>query len=469
MELRNPTLMQMVGRLLNLCSILHVILANEPVLCLYDGYRGDAVMSGTLKRSISVWQGIALYVGAVIGSGILILPGMTAGIAGTGALFAWGGMIVLSIPLASTFALLATAYPSAGGVSTFVEKAFGRYAGALIGWFYFIAASAGQFIVPLTGGIYVTYVFHLPNIIAFVIAGALLVGSVIGNYLGLQTSGKVQLATSGLIVVVLLSTILFAIPSMHASQLSVHLSTGSFASIGKAAMLIFWSFFGWEAIASLAPEFRHTERDVMRATWGGIVIVGVLYFGIALAVVGTHSYGPGWQTMAEAMNSASLAQVMSNTIGRSGAVVTAVLALVICLGTTNAFVASISRLAYALAHEQLAPAWMDNIHERSSVPRRAVLLVGALAAIGMVVTYVLHLRMSELVYVPNSLGIATYILGTAAGVRLLRSWVGRSLAAVACALCVTAYPFVGTFVYIPLAVGVLCVAYILWRTRYERS
>lgn len=91
-------------------------------------------MKENLKTSISVWQGIALYVGAVIGSGILILPGMTAGVAGANALFSWGGMIFLSIPLAYTFALLAREYPSAGGVSTFVEKAFGRYVGALIGW-----------------------------------------------------------------------------------------------------------------------------------------------------------------------------------------------------------------------------------------------------------------------------------------------------------------------------------------------
>ncbi|GIN92847.1 hypothetical protein J22TS1_38980 [Siminovitchia terrae] len=66
-------------------------------------------------------------------------------------------MVVFSIPLAYTFALLAKEYPYSGGISTFVEKAFGRYASAIIGWFYFIAAIAGQVIVPLTGGIYVIY------------------------------------------------------------------------------------------------------------------------------------------------------------------------------------------------------------------------------------------------------------------------------------------------------------------------
>lgn len=425
-------------------------------------------MSGTLKRSISVWQGIALYVGAVIGSSILILPGMTAGIAGVDALISWGGMILLSIPLAYTFAFLAREYPSVGGVSTFVEKAFGRYAGALIGWFYFLGASAGQFIVPLTGGVYVTYVFHLQHVVAFVIAALLLIGSVTGNYLGLRTSGKVQLVTSGLIIVVLLATIGTAIPFMHVPTLSPHVSRSTWGMVGRASMLIFWSFFGWEAIASLAPEFNSPERDVMRATWGAIAIVGVLYFGIALAVIGTHSYAAGQYSMAEAMNNASLAQVMAGTIGRSGEVVTAIMALVICLGTTNAFVASISRLAYSLSHERLAPAWFDHISEQRATPQRAVLLVGGLAGIGLFLTYVFNLSMSELVYIPNSLGIATYILGTAAGVRLIRSWLGKVYAGIAFVLCLAAYPFVGTFVEIPIVVAILCIGYVLWRNRAER-
>lgn len=420
-----------------------------------------------MKRSISVWQGIALYVGAVIGSGILILPGMTAGIAGADALFSWGAMIVLSIPLSYTFALLATEYPSAGGVSTFAEKAFGRYAGALIGWFYFIAASAGQFIVPLTGGVYVIYVFHLRYGVAFVIAAVLLSGAVITNYLGLRTSGKVQLATSGLIIGVLLATILLAIPSIHVHGLSTPFAAPTWGPVGRGAMLIFWSFFGWEAIASLAPEFHHPTRDVMRATWGAVVIVGVLYFGITLAVVGTHSYSMGHQTMAQAMNDASLAQVMTNTIGRSGAVVTAVVALVICLGTTNAFVASISRLAYSLSHEKLAPAMFEHINDQRSTPQRAVLLVGALAIIGLVVTYVFNLSMNQLVYIPNSLGISTYVLVTAAGVRLIRWWIGKVCAGIACILCLAAYPFVGSFIEIPIVVGLLCVGYVLWRSRRE--
>ncbi len=168
------------------------------------------------------------------------------------------------------------------------------------------------------------------------------------------------------------------------------------------------------------------------------------------------------------MDNASLAQVMADTLGKSGAVATAVLSLVICLGATNAFVAGISRLAYSLTQEKLAPAWLDRIDERRSTPQRAVLLVGALAGTGLVIANVFHIGMSRLVYIPNSLGIATYILGTAAGVRLIRSRTGKGCAGIACALCLAAYLFVGTFAGIPAVVAVLCTGYVLWRSRHEK-
>jgi amino acid efflux transporter len=167
----------------------------------------------------------------------------------------------------------------------FAEKAFGRYVGALIGWFYFVAAAAGQFIVPLTGGIYVTYALQLPGWGAFVIAIILLTGAIISNYFGLRTSGKVQLAVSGLVILMLLAVIILAVPYTKAENLALDSPVQHIGAIGSAAMMIFWSFFGWEAICSLAPEFRDTSRDVVRATLGGIVIVGLLYLGIAMAVI----------------------------------------------------------------------------------------------------------------------------------------------------------------------------------------
>lgn len=412
-----------------------------------------------------MWQGMALYVGAVVGSGILILPGLTGSAAGNNALLSWGIMIALSFPLAYSFAMLAQMYPSAGGVSTFVEKAFGRYIGAIIGWFYFVTASAGQFIVPLTGGVYVTYAFHLSSWATFVVAAVLLTSAIISNYFGLKTSGKVQLVVSGLVIIMLVVVIIFAIPHITGDNLTPHAPLHRLRSIGNGAMMIFWSFFGWEAITSLAPEFKNGVQDIMRATFGALVIVGLLYIGIAVAVVGTHSYSVETTVASQALNSASLAQVMNLTLGGGGEKVTSIVALLICLGTTNAFVASISRLAFSLAHEGVAPKWLDHINEKHSTPDHGVLLVAIFAGTGMLVTMIFHLPMKALVYIPNSLGIATYILGTAAGVKLLHSSLGKVCAIVACLMCLLAYPFIGAAIWIPAIVAAACMLYLGWHRR----
>lgn len=419
-----------------------------------------------LQQTITVTQGTALYVGAVLGSGILILPGMTAAIAGQAAIVSWILMVILSIPLAHTFANLSSAFPSSGGIATFAHKAFGYYVGALVGWFFFFAGSIGQIIVSLTGGTYIAFAFQLPPFSSYIIAIVFLFISLAGNYYGIKTSSKVQFVISGLTFLILLGTILLAIPVIHPKNLTFQLSKGSFTTISRSAMMIFWSFFGWEAISSLAPEFKNPrKKNIMRATWYAVGIIGILYLGIAFAVIGTHSYVNGHVTMHQSMNNASLAQVVKKGVGVNGSWLTAIVAFTICLGTTNAFVASMSRLGYSLAHNQLAPKWLDHINDRYEIPGRAVLLVGAIAIGGLMISFIFHISLDRLVIIPNSLAIATYVVGTAAGVKLIKKTSGKWMAMIACILCLGAYPFVGFFITVPLIVGSGCFAYLSWRMK----
>ncbi len=72
-----------------------------------------------LRRTITVPHGVALYLGAVVGAGVLLLPGLAASQAGPASLVSWGFDCVLGIPLALTFAALAARSPDAGGVATY--------------------------------------------------------------------------------------------------------------------------------------------------------------------------------------------------------------------------------------------------------------------------------------------------------------------------------------------------------------
>lgn len=87
-------------------------------------------MSRQLTRTITLPQAVALYVGAVVGAGVLILPGTAATLAGPASLLAWAFDCLLGIPLALTFAALAARRPDAGGVATFTAEAFGPGWGA---------------------------------------------------------------------------------------------------------------------------------------------------------------------------------------------------------------------------------------------------------------------------------------------------------------------------------------------------
>jgi amino acid efflux transporter len=107
--------------------------------------------TGGLKRTITPAQGVALYVGAVVGTGVLILPGIAASMAGPASIIAWAFVSLLGMPLALTFAALAGRYPDAGGVATFAGRAFGPNWGAAVGWFYFFASANALAVMPLIG------------------------------------------------------------------------------------------------------------------------------------------------------------------------------------------------------------------------------------------------------------------------------------------------------------------------------
>ncbi|UMG91435.1 hypothetical protein [Nocardioides sp. TF02-7] len=67
------------------------------------------------RRGLSVPQGAALTLGAVLGTGVISLPGLAAEAAGPASLVAWLGLVVLSVPLAATFAALGARHPDGGG------------------------------------------------------------------------------------------------------------------------------------------------------------------------------------------------------------------------------------------------------------------------------------------------------------------------------------------------------------------
>ncbi len=399
-------------------------------------------------------QAIALYVGAVVGAGVLILPGVAANVAGPASLLAWSFDGLLGLPLALTFAFLASRFPDAGGVATFTGRAFGPTWGGIVGWFYFFASATGHVVVPLTGGYHVATALGWGREGSFLVAALILVLAISANLRGLRLSGRLQLLLSGGVALILLIATLAAIPHMQTSHLTPPFPHG-LPAVGQTMVLLFFAFFGWEAIAQLSSEFQNPGRDIVRSTIWSVVLVTLLYLAASLAVVATGTYGTA------NLDRVALAHVIVQSLGGNTRLFTAGIAVLITLGTANAYAAATSRLGYALGRDKTLPDWMGQLTARS-IPRNALLAIGGLAAGGLLLCYCLGWEAEQLLIIPNSLGLATYLIGTAAGVRILAGW-QRWIAATALLLCSAIFPFAGASILLPLALAVVAFLYRKWR------
>ncbi len=407
-------------------------------------------MARSLVRTISLPQAIALYAGAVIGAGVILLPGMAASLAGPASILAWGFDALLGALLAGAFAALAVRMPEPGGVATYTARAFGGAAGAAVGWMYFIGAAIGQIIVPLAGAAYLAGPLGLDRNGTFVAAGLILAAPVVANLRGLRVSGNLALALAALVALLLLSASVISLPHQRLTAWMPFAPHG-WVAVGQAAVLLFFAFSGWEAIAPLAAEFRRPQRDIPRATVWAVALVTALYLAVAAATIGARMYGsPG-------VDSVSVALLLGGGLGAGAANIAAVVAVIVCLGTINAFIAGAARLAYSLARERAAPDWLASL-DTHGTPTHGVWLIGLFAGSGLILTYFTHLSLDFWLALPNTLVLLTYILGMGAGARLLAGR-GRLLAVVTLLMCLVALPFTGIALGPALLIALVAVVY----------
>ncbi|MET0424469.1 MAG: amino acid permease [Actinoplanes sp.] len=396
---------------------------------------------------LSVPQGAALSAGAVLGTGVISMPALAASVAGPASLVAWLALIILSAPLAWTFAALGARHPDGGGVSTYVRLAFGPRAAAAVGWCFYFAvplgtpaatAFAGGYVADVLGGGRVTTTATFLLILGIVATM---------NWFGLRVSGRVQLVLTASLGVLLLTTVLIALPHAQRANLTPFAPHG-WAGIGAAAAVLVWGFAGWEAVSSLSGEYRNPRRDVPRATVIAVVVVGGLY--LAVAATSVLVLGP-----ALASSPAPLADLLA--IGAGGPVreLTAVVAVLLTLGAVNAYLAGVSRLGAALALQGALP------RRLTGTPRRSLVVVVLLSLATLALPLDLHTAM----LLVTGCFTLVYVLGTAAAVRLLPNGATRIGAGVALVAVLALLGLTGPPALLSLVVAAGAILYQEWRAR----
>ncbi|WP_205470912.1 APC family permease [Nocardioides sp. SYSU D00038] len=395
-------------------------------------------------RGLSVPQGVALMVGAVLGTGVLALPALAASVAGPASILAWGLLVALSVPLATTFGALGARYPDGGGVSTYARHAFGPRAATVVGWCFFVAVPIGA---PAAAGFGAAYVADAVGGGRAVELGtvAAIMAVVAGmNSAGIRVSAGVQLGIAGALVVLLGVATLAALPHVDAGHLTPFAPHG-WAAVGSAAALLVWAFAGWEVVCSLSGEFADPRRAIPRATALAVGGIGVLYLGLAFATVGALGDDAG---------PAPLSDLLVLGFGEAARPVTALVALLLSVGAMNAYFAGCSRLGAALARDGSLPAWLAHGSAAGEVPRRSLGVTVAGGAATLLAMAVTGADLTSTLLVVTGVFTLVYVVGTAAAVRLLprgtavHACAVVSLAATLGLLAVTGLPVLGS-----LAIG----------------
>ena len=412
---------------------------------------GVAADEPRLRRTIGLGSAVTLYSGAVLGTGILVLPAVAAATAGPASVIAWAGLSVLSLPLALTFAALGRRQPVAGGFTAYIVRAFGRRWGTIAGWLFLAQVPTGSAFVGFLAASYLAAPFGLGRDAQFVIALAFIALAYGLNLLGLRLVGAVQtVATVG--VIALVTGVVLAADRDVRADAFVPFAPFGFSAVGVAAVQVFWAFVGWEAITPLAEEFRSPERDLRRASVISVGVVAVIYLALALVTIGTHAYG------AEAGGLPPFALMAERAFGPGALLVVGIAGGVLAFTPLNAYVAGTSRLAYALARSGDLPSWAGELHPRSKVPHHALIGLGIACLVATTLNYAGGIRSADLLPLSTSAFIATYVLSMAAAVRLL-SGKDAMLAGVGLVACLVVLAFVGAFLAWLVAVSLAAALY----------
>ena len=396
-------------------------------------------MTGTL----GIWRGAALYVGALIGPGVLLVPSLAAASAGPASILAWAALLLFSAPLAITFAELGVRHPVAGGVSAYVREGFGADAAAVTGAWFLTAVLIGAPAVSLIGGFYVADLTGSGTATAAAVGLAIFGAVLFANTLGLRVSSGLQFALSTVLVAVIVVAVAVALPSRAGDNWTPFAPHGWWA-IGTAASILVWLFVGWEAVAQLAGDFRDPARELPKAIAIAFGVVTFVYIGLAVATIAVTS---------DSGSRVPLADLIAVGFGRAGRDATAVLAVALTMGTMNVYIGAGAKLAAALAEDGALPRWLAE-GAPTSVPRRPLVLI-AVPAVALLALLVAGVgSTSGLVRATSACFVCVYLLAIGSAVRILDG-AGRAAAIVALALIAVVAVFSSFYLLVPAVVAAI--------------
>ncbi|GGL63353.1 APC family permease [Halocalculus aciditolerans] len=359
-------------------------------------------MPKDLERDLGLYATLTVSVGAMVGSGIFVLPGLASKIAGPAVILAYllAGVVVL--PAALSKSEMATAMPESGGTYLFIDRSWGPLAGTIAGlgaWFSLVFKSA----FALVGlGAYLLLFAPLPAGLVKAVAIALAVLLTAVNVAGVKQTGRLQAVVVSVVLLALVAFIADGLTAVTATNYHPFFPAGADGLLA-ATGFVFVSYAGVTKIASVAEEVEDPGRNIPLGILGSVVLMMLVYTFCVFVIVGvtapgsiTHSYTP-------------MADAAAAFLGETGAAVVAAVAVLALVSMANAGVLSSSRYPLAMGRDRLFPERFGVTNDRYRTPVAAILLTG-----GVLVALIAAVPVVDLAKLASAFQILIFTLVNAA-------------------------------------------------------
>ena len=348
-----------------------------------------------LRRELGIPSLFSIATGAMISSGLFVLPALAYAVAGPGVIFSYLIAGLLTLPTVFSKAELATAMPRAGGTYYFVGRALGPLAGTISGlaaWFSLTVKTAFAFV-----GLKVFSAILLPSVDGTMIAIA---ACALFTALNLRSAGHAGMAQTAMVaglILILLAFGGYGIMTFDPSHLRP-LAPGGFKGIIEGAALVFISFGGLTKVASVSEEVRDPGRSIPASMFLSLGVVTFLYFTSVLVTVGTLDP----DTLRTSLM--PLSEAARAFAGEHGFILLTAAAMIAFLTTANAGILASARFPFAMSRDRLIPDCFSRISPKQGTPWISIVTTSC------VIILLLLIELVQLVKLASALMIFLYLL-----------------------------------------------------------
>ncbi|MHC4981720.1 MAG: amino acid permease, partial [Planctomycetota bacterium] len=367
---------------------------------------------GKLRRKLGFWQVFCIAAGAMISSGLFILPGLAVIDAGPAVVLSYAFAGILVIPALMSKAELATAMPRSGGSYFFVERSMGALPGTLAGLASWLSISLKAAFALVGIGAFAQLIWEDvdPNgwTIKLIAIGACLFFTAL-NILSVKGVGWLQTAMVAVLLGVLGVFVFVGLPATKHVHFENFMEKG-FGSVLATAGMVFVSFGGLTKVASVAEEVRRPGRNLPAGMFAAVIVVSFFYVAAVFVAVGVLGKGKLSGSLTP------LSSAAERFMGQGGLMLLAFAGMMAFVTTANGGILTASRSPMAMGRDGLLPAAAQKVSKRFGTP-----YVSILATSGFMIAMIARLDIYTLVKAASAMKLTLFALVNVAVLIMRRS------------------------------------------------